>query len=175
MTGGSGDDQLFGQTGADTILGGTGNDKLFGWNENDLLDGGEGNDDLYGDSGDDTLMGGDGLDLLIGGHGRDVFSFNTVLNNGSNVDYIVDFNVTEDRIRLDGSIFKDLYVGSGGTLMSLNLKVGSHATSTWERIVHNAQTGELFYDADGSGGGSQLKFAELSKGLTLTSANFFVG
>ena len=44
MTGGDGDDIMFGQDGDDTLLGGAGNDKLFGNKGKDTLDGGPGKD-----------------------------------------------------------------------------------------------------------------------------------
>jgi Ca2+-binding RTX toxin-like protein len=89
MSGGAGDDQLYGAMGNDvlhgdagndaifasgghdTLYGGDGNDLLYGADGNDRIYGGKGNDQLYGHAGNDTLYGGDGNDLLRGGNGRD--------------------------------------------------------------------------------------------------------
>lgn len=65
VEGGSGNDQLDGGDGADTLLGGAGNDFLAGKGGNDSLDGGAGNDALYGDAGVDNLIGGADFDTLI--------------------------------------------------------------------------------------------------------------
>ncbi|NIL98860.1 MAG: calcium-binding protein, partial [Planctomycetales bacterium] len=51
---------------ADTLTGGTGNDLLWG---------DAGNDTLVGGDGDDILMDGEGVDWLTGGDGADVFVF----------------------------------------------------------------------------------------------------
>src|SRR5204863_9841379 len=69
ITGGMGNDNLFG---------GAFNDTLNGYVGNDTLVGNGGSDQLSGDTGDDTLTGGAGQDVLIGGTGIDtaVFSGN---------------------------------------------------------------------------------------------------
>ncbi|WP_419827856.1 glycoside hydrolase family 113 [Sphingomonas sp.] len=64
VTGGAGNDKLFGMAGNDTLVGGGGND---------VFDGGTGNDLLQAGAGDDTLDGGVGQDTLDGGAGNDVY------------------------------------------------------------------------------------------------------
>ncbi len=59
---------------ADTLTGGRGNDAIFGGGGNDIANGGRGNDHLYGEAGDDTLSGGKGNDHLHGGSGNDGLS-----------------------------------------------------------------------------------------------------
>lgn len=71
MSGGSGDDTLFGQSGSDKLNGGAGNDVLIGGAGDDTLNGDGGDDALYGGAGDDVLDGGVGNDTLIGGTGAD--------------------------------------------------------------------------------------------------------
>jgi Ca2+-binding RTX toxin-like protein len=39
-------------------------------------------------------------------------------------------------------------------------------------VIYNSGTGELFYDADGSGGLAQVKIAQLSSGLALSYTSF---
>lgn len=59
---------------ANTITGGSGNDYLFGMGGNDQLFGGIGNDFLDGGDGVDNLQGGVGNDVMIGGAGADTLS-----------------------------------------------------------------------------------------------------
>ncbi|MDX2211792.1 MAG: calcium-binding protein [Oculatellaceae cyanobacterium bins.114] len=62
-TGGSENNQIFGQAGNDVLNGGGGNDTIFGDEGNDWLSGGSGNDTLVGGAGSDVLAGGDGDDV----------------------------------------------------------------------------------------------------------------
>lgn len=62
LTGGAGDDVIYGFGGNDTLKGGAGDDVLAGHSGNDLLQGGDGEDYLLGGSGNDTLDGGAGGD-----------------------------------------------------------------------------------------------------------------
>lgn len=59
-------DHRMGTSGADQITGGAGDDVLFGL---------ENNDQLFGGAGDDILFAGTGSDRLTGGSGADVFVF----------------------------------------------------------------------------------------------------
>lgn len=77
ITGGSGNNYLYGREGDDVIHGGDGGDylagdegadTLYGDAGGDYLVGGDGADTLYGDAGGDNLVGGDGADIL---HGND--------------------------------------------------------------------------------------------------------
>lgn len=67
------------------LSGGVGDDRIFGFGGSDRLEGNDGNDLLLGDSGNDTLEGGDGNDLLEGGSGND-----TLEGGDDNDTYIVD-------------------------------------------------------------------------------------
>lgn len=67
LYGGSGDDTLKGEGGDDWLYGGSGNDELKGGGGDDVLIGGAGNDELKGEGGSDVLIGGDGADHLLGG------------------------------------------------------------------------------------------------------------
>jgi Ca2+-binding RTX toxin-like protein len=59
--------EAHGGYGNDTITGGAGNDVLFGDEDNDTLTGSAGNDVLIGGSGSDRLVGSAGHDILIAG------------------------------------------------------------------------------------------------------------
>jgi Ca2+-binding RTX toxin-like protein len=64
LTGGAGDDTIFGRDDDDTIDGGAGND---------LIDGGIDEDSILGGTGNDTITGSQGADTATGGDDRDVF------------------------------------------------------------------------------------------------------
>ncbi len=104
-------------TGNDRLSGGAGNDTLYGYDGDDLLQGGSGNDHLFGGSGRDTLQGGagndvltggSGIDLLSGGAGRDVFVYEAAaeaaIEGGilrvSKLERITDFVCGQDMIDL---------------------------------------------------------------------------
>lgn len=101
ITGGNGNDQLYGGARADTLRGDNGNDQLYGGTGADSLHGGNGNDMLDGGADNDILAGGNGQDTLIGGSGADIFVF----GKGGGPDVVVDFNAAEgDRIRLEDGV-----------------------------------------------------------------------
>lgn len=77
ISGGRGDDYLYGDDG---------NDVLKGDDNNDLLFGGNGNDQLYGDSGADLLVDLSGQDLFEGDGGDDILIANAALFNLSSSD-----------------------------------------------------------------------------------------
>ena len=70
-----GDNTLSGGGGNDEIYGGSGDDALNGDGGDDTLHGGAGGDTLNGGAGDDTLIGGAGADGFTGGAGEDTVSY----------------------------------------------------------------------------------------------------
>lgn len=84
-------DTLTGGDGNDELYGGAGDDTLSGRDGNDTLDGAAGVDSVAGNDGDDQLTGGPGLDSLIGGGGADTLrgddgEADANLNGGPGVD-----------------------------------------------------------------------------------------
>ncbi|MEJ1121256.1 calcium-binding protein [Phyllobacterium sp. CCNWLW109] len=130
------------------------------------------NNYLVGNTGANIISGGAGNDTLTGGEGRDAFMFNTVTNGSTNRDTITDFNVVADTIWMDNAAFAAL--GANGALAAGAFHIGAAAADANDRIVYNSSTGALYYDADGSGSGGAVQFANLTKGLALTNADFLV-
>ncbi len=173
LSSGAGNDTLVGRGGNDHLNGGVGNDTLVGGAGRDLLRGGDGNDSIRGGSGDDTVIGFAGNDTLFGGTGADTFRFNSALSASTNVDRIMDFGELHDTIRLDNDVFTA--AGPIGALSTAAFRIGTAAQDADDRIIYDSATGKIFYDADGSGAGAQVLFAQVTAGLALTSADFLVG
>jgi len=127
---------------------------------------------VRGNAGDNLIAGDDGRDELIGLGGRDLFVFDTAPNASSNVDTIVDFNVADDTIHLHEDIFSSLSAASG--LLAGQFVIGTAAQDADDFVIYDSASGALFYDADGNGAASQVRFANLSAGLALTHLDFFV-
>ncbi|MFN6525708.1 calcium-binding protein [Nostoc sp. ChiSLP03a] len=125
-------------------------------------------DNIVGNSGNDTLSGQyGGNDTLTGGNGTDTF---TVYSYTKGVDTIYDFNATNELIQLSAYGFGSRSIGS---LSASQFTIGTSATTSEERFIYNSATGALFFDQDGSASGfTQVQFAQLSAGLSLTNNNF---
>ncbi|MEH2233879.1 MAG: calcium-binding protein [Nostoc sp.] len=134
---------------------------IFGTDYNDLI---------VGSNGNDTLTGGKGNDSLIGGNGTDTFVF---YNYNEGVDDLYDFNATNDLIQISAFYFAGGL--SKSSLSDNQFTIGTSATTIAQRFIYNDITGGLFFDQDGSAAGfSQIKFAQLSAGLSLTEKDFVV-
>ncbi|WP_421722830.1 calcium-binding protein [Bauldia sp.] len=144
-------------------------DTLTGDSKKNKLEGLEGKDKLKGKGGNDTLIGGDGNDILIGGSGADKFVFDTALDAGSNVDKIKDFQLGLDKIVLDDDVFTAL---SPGALNPGAFVLGAAAGDADDRIIYDASTGDLLYDANGQDGPGAVLFARLEVGLALSAGDF---
>lgn len=125
---------------------------------------------LAGNSGNNVLNGLLGNDILSGGGGADSFVFSTALNATTNVDRIIDFSVPDDTIWLDDAVFTTL--NPTGRLAASAFTVGAAAADASDRIIYNAATGALLYDADGTGASAAIRFATLDPGLAMTNADF---
>jgi Ca2+-binding RTX toxin-like protein len=149
-----------GNTLANTLTGNSGENVLRGLGGADVIAGGSGWDDIYG---------GTGKDQLTGGAGYDDFFFDTALSASTNVDKIIDFNPAQDSIKLDTSVFSGIATGK---LAAGAFRVGTAAADSSDRIIYDSATGKIFYDADGSGAGVKVLFAQVTAGTTLTNADF---
>lgn len=129
-----------------------------------------GNDTIYALGGNDVLDGGLGADQLYGGDGADRFAFSTALGGG-NVDRLADFVSGTDQIQLSQSVFASLGLG---TVAAGQFVVGTAALDADDRLIYDNASGTLWYDADGSGGGAAVAFAQLTAGSSLSVSDFIV-
>ncbi|WP_311270532.1 calcium-binding protein [Sphingobium sp. WCS2017Hpa-17] len=131
-----------------------------------------GNDSLLGSRYGDFLDGGAGNDTLQGGGGNDRFHFGDALNALTNVDTILDFQ-RGDVIELDDAVFRGLSTGALGAGAFVANASGT-ATTADQRIVYDTDSGQLFFDADGSGAGGAVLFAVLNGHPVISAADFVV-
>ncbi|MES2444127.1 MAG: putative Ig domain-containing protein [Pseudomonadota bacterium] len=124
---------------------------------------------LTGNGGANQLHGGMGGDTLTGGGGADGFWFDTALDG--TFDTITDFDVAADTIHLDRAIFTG--IGASGELGSGAFASGVAAQDADDRIVYDSATGNIYYDADGSGAAAAVLIAQVTAGTALTHADFF--
>ncbi|HEU0098207.1 MAG TPA: hypothetical protein VFQ67_05460 [Allosphingosinicella sp.] len=124
---------------------------------------------LRGEDGADSLYGKGGNDILSGGAGADRFYFDTALGAG-NVDTIGSFSAADDTIMLSRTIFSG--IGSDGTIAAGAFVNGTAAADADDRILYDSATGKIFYDADGSGAGAAMLFAQVAAGTALTNVDF---
>ena len=151
-----------------SISGTSGADKLVGT---------AGSDQILGNGGADLIYGKGGSDILSGGSGKDKFVFDTPLDGS--IDKMLDFKPADDTIYLDNAIFTKL---TGGTLSSpqriysgqLVDGAGAVPKDSNDYLIYDKTTGYLSYDADGSGAGKAIVFAQLQAGLDLTASDFYV-
>ena len=167
-----------GQTNADgslasPILISTGTDIDFGLNGSDFISGGTGDDALVGGQAADTLAGGLGTDQLLGGAGNDNFVFRVESADTNlahyGVDQILDMNADgNDTIQLDDALFAGVTTAN----LASTVVFGTTALDANDRIIYDAATGHLFYDADGNGAGAAVLFAQLDPNTALTLSDF---
>jgi len=124
---------------------------------------------VVGNAGTNLIDGKGGSDSLYGLGGADTFAFTTALGAG-NADTIADFVAGTDKIGLDDAIFTAI----GGALGANAFVVGTAAADADDRIVYNQATGQLFYDADGNGGGAAVLFATLQGAPVLAASDFLL-
>ncbi len=180
-----------GRGGNDSLAGGT-ESSIFGGDGNDTLRGANGAE-LFGEAGRDLLIsdpslhffteipedvfldGGLGNDTLVGADGvQDLFVFRRM--GSDNADRIVDFEAR------DGLWFQQRFfteIGDFGLFSEDDERffAGAGARSGREaddRLIYDTSSGNLFYDADGCGGGAAVIVATLEGAPLLEAQDIFI-
>jgi Ca2+-binding RTX toxin-like protein len=143
-------------------------------NFNDSLTGNGAAQNLTGQAGADSLAGAGGVDTLWGGSGNDVFIFREM--GSANADRVSDWASGSDEIRLDDAAFAA--IGAMGDFIAGDARFKANASGTAtdssDRVVFNTSTGQLYYDADGSGGGSAQLIATVQGGASVAATDITV-
>jgi Ca2+-binding RTX toxin-like protein len=171
IAGTDGNDNLSGTAGNDTIYGQGGNDFVLGNAGNDSIVGGSGNDTIYGNDGNDWIEGTTGNDLLSGGSGQDSYVFREF--GDANADTVANFSTQWDALQFDHNGFTA--IGANGQFSATDARFYAAAGATGghdadDRLVYNTSTGQLYYDADGSGSGAAQLVATF-QGAPAVAAN----
>lgn len=123
ISGGFGNDTIYGMDDDDTILGDEGDDLIYGGVDNDVIFGGVGRDTLYGDHGNDTMAGGGDDDVMFGGIGNDSMDGglgNDFMDGGDGDDVLIGSDGDDTLFggagndTLDGGFQNDLLDGGAG-------------------------------------------------------------
>jgi Ca2+-binding RTX toxin-like protein len=179
-TGNELDNVIRGASEGGTLIGMGGNDTLILRNVQNFSDahGGDGNDtlrgarssELFGDAGNDVLEVGGIFNTLTGGAGNDHFVF----DQPGLAAMATDFASGADKIRLDAQNMMALGASGNFTAGDERFHAGAAAAEADDRVIWNAATGELLYDADGSGSGSASVIATLQAGATVVGTDIIV-
>lgn len=189
LTGDTGDDVLNGRAGNDRLDGGDGSDTAsfagatagvkvslaikgaqdtIGAGIDTLVDienlkGTSQADVLTGNGADNVLAGREGNDTLTGGAGKDRFVLDAKPDATSNLARITDFSVADDSIVLENAVFTTFT--ATGMMAASDFSTG---------IIYDKNSGDLFYDKNGSTSGGWTKIAFLPSGLALTNTDFLI-
>jgi Ca2+-binding RTX toxin-like protein len=146
---------------------------LTGGLDNDYINGGAGNDRINGRQGvANQLNGGDGNDTFV----FDVSPFEdptpSAGDERTNIAYLTDFESGADRIELDRTVFAALDLGALGEADFFKGDFGAHGA---QQVVFDVDSGNLYYDAGGSGAGAEAQIvANLWHGGNVDHTDIFV-
>jgi Ca2+-binding RTX toxin-like protein len=155
--GNSGNSELTGFFGRDSIYASGGNDTLHGMGGSDTLHGSVGNDLIFGDDGNDLLLSSGGIDTLVGGAGADVYdiylnSSRSVIRADAQDTVKVDClrsDMSIGRLDASGSVqltltdlsrpsTQTLSIEQASTLVGLTLKFSDGSTLAWADVMAEA-------------------------------------
>jgi Ca2+-binding RTX toxin-like protein len=151
------------------------NDTLRGNKGANILQGGNGDDTLLGRAGADTLVGGDGSDwldggawkdVLTGGRGADSFYFAHASQAG---DTITDFQNGYDHVVLSGGGF------GIDSHADFNFVEGLAATTAQATVLFDKSSGQVLWDADGTGSREAVNLATFSISTNFSDSDILIG
>jgi Ca2+-binding RTX toxin-like protein len=149
-------------TGTNVVTTGTGADSISAGTGDDTIDAGGGNDTVNGGAGSDSITLGAGNDFLV-------------LNSMVGADTVADFAAGGDKVNLSKAAFTGL--GAVGNLAASAFESGAGLTAAATaagRVIYDSSTGDLYYDADGSGGTAAVLVATLTGVPAIGATNFVI-
>ncbi len=133
---------------------------------------------VLGSRANDVIWGGAGHDTLTGNGGNDTFGFNEA--GAADSDTISDYT-GGDIIGLSAAVgtgfFQGLATTSGGQTAGFDQNEfvnGTTATEAHAQILYNQASGQIFYDADGTGASAAVLVATIGAGTQLANNDFAV-
>lgn len=133
---------------------------------------------VLGSRANDVIWGGAGHDTLTGNGGNDTFGFNEA--GAADSDTISDYT-GGDIIGLSAAagtgFFQGLATTSGGQTAGFDQNEfvnGTTATEAHAQILYNQASGQIFYDADGTGASAAVLVATIGAGTQLANNDFAV-
>jgi Ca2+-binding RTX toxin-like protein len=141
----------------------------------DYLIGSDADNILFARLGSDTLNGGLGNDTLTAFGNDDVYTF-AVAPGSADADVVTNF-ISGAKLQLDKSAYAKAGALGNFTAGDARFFAGARATSgqdATDRVIYNTSTGQLFYDADGSGEGAAQLIAMLQGAPTLAATDLAV-
>jgi Ca2+-binding RTX toxin-like protein len=137
-------------------------ENALGGNFGDRITGNAAANYFRGSNGDDTLNGAAGNDRLQGDAGSDTFVFDAI--GTANSDTVIGFASAADKLHLENAVMTA--IGAEGNFAAGDVRFWAATGATAghdanDRIVYNTSTGNLYYDADGSGAGAAQLIATL--------------
>ena len=139
--GGQGNDEIYADADVDvslTLSGGVGDDLLYGGAANDTLNGDDGRNSLWGRAGDDTLNGGNGDDILEGGPGADTF------DGGAGID-VATYEHSTEAITLDlSNPANNTGDAVGDTFQNIEIWEGTRVADAGDTLIGTSGSEYLF-------------------------------
>ena len=153
-------------SGDDNIVGsGFGSSQLFGFDGGDTIVATGGNVRMDGNGGFNTL--------ICAPHGHDVIEFNSTLDSAVNLDTIIGFNGSRDKIELLQEIFHKLNFGVLTPGEFVNVHTATTSSKTGAEIIYNSHTHHLFYDSNGNAAGGLHLIADVVGSPHFVTSDFF--
>ena len=144
-------------------------ENLTGSKFDDRLSGDSGVNVIKGGRGNDVIRGNGGADVLSGEAGRDSFLFNVLPAEPDEVAIVLDYATADDRILLDNDVYRTL---ATGRLVPDAFALGTEASAASHRILYDPLSGEIRYDADGTGAIDAVVIARLVPGQMISEGEF---
>jgi Ca2+-binding RTX toxin-like protein len=153
----------------ENVIGGSGNDRIAGDAGANIVDGGPGNDALVGAGGNDTLIGGPGADTLVISKGQTVLVYRSPTEGG---DTIEGFSPQSDSFEFSaagfgGGLASGQPLEAGLTFITGAAPQALPGTDGKGAFLFDTHNHDLLWDADGSGSKAPILIADLTASAVL--------